>query len=201
MKIKKLIICFLFIFVLGILGSCTDDITKDPPTNPDNPSINNPTTRTFKVIYFSCTNNTKKVATKIAEYLDCDIEEIIPLEPYTDEDLTYQNNSSRATIEQRDPLARPQIKNTINIDDVNTIFLGYPIWWGGLPKIIYTFLESYNLENYTIIPFCTSGSTSISSSINEIKNLAKLAEVLDGKRFTSNVTTTEIKNFIDNLNL
>ncbi len=81
-----------------------------------------------KVIYFSCTNTTEKIAYKISNYLECNIEEIIPLIPYSDEDLNYNNNSSRANIEQNDANARPEIENTINLDDTDVIFLGYPIW-------------------------------------------------------------------------
>lgn len=187
MKIKFILLLFLFLF----LSACSTNKNKTTYTEHNN----------IKVIYFSCTNNTEKVANKISNYLNCSIEEILPLQPYTDADLNYNNNSSRANIEQNDINARPEIQNTIDLTDIDTIFLGYPIWWGKLPKIIYTFLETYDLNSYTIIPFCTSGGSGIQTSIEEIKQCEPNAEVLQGKRFSSNAKETDIETFIDTLKI
>ncbi len=204
-------IFFVLIFILLLCGCAVNNDNSGNehngslPNEKDEENINdeenNKTESNIKVIYFSCTNNTEKVANKIANYLNCPIIEIIPLVPYTDDDLNYNNNSSRANQEQNDANARPEIENVIDLDDTNIIFLGYPIWWGKLPKIIYTFLETYNLDNYTIIPFCTSGSSGISTSLSEIRQLEPNANVLEGKRFSANASDNDIKSFIDSLNI
>lgn len=113
------------------------------------------------VLYFSATGTTKSIATKISESTNSDLVEIIPKEKYTSDDLDYNNDGSRANKEQNDAKARPLIENKIELDDYDVIYLGFPIWWGTTPKIILTFLDSYNLEDKIVIPFCTSGSSSI----------------------------------------
>lgn len=202
MKINRLLLC---LSSTAFLFGCSTNNSSS--SNTINSSINSSSSMgsneetNIKVIYFSCTNTTEKVAYKISNYLDCKIEEIIPLNPYSSEDLNYNNDSSRANIEQNDANARPEIKNTINFDDINVVFLGYPIWWGGLPKIIYTFCDTYNLDNYTIVPFCTSGGSGISTSVNEIKQLEPNAKVLNGRKFNSNTSDSDVKSFVDSLNL
>ena len=105
------------------------------------------------VVYFSCTETTEPLAEYAAEILGADIYEIVPSEPYTDTDLAYYTNG-RADKEQNDPKARPEISGNVeNMDNYDTIILGYPIWHGQAPKIIYTFLESYNFSGKTIAPF------------------------------------------------
>lgn len=153
------------------------------------------------VVYFSCTGNTEKVAKNIAEVTNSDIFEIVPSVPYTSDDLDYSNDSSRTSIEQNDINARPEISVTFeNIDDYDTIYLGYPIWWGDAPKIMYTFVESYDFTDKTIVPFCTSGGSGISGSVDSLKKSCKGSAVwLDGKRFKGSETTTEISSWIDTL--
>ncbi len=200
MKIKKLCLGLLFLF---LLCGCTENnnnlSSSDKTPSGQQPNVNEESV--IKVVYFSCTNNTKTVATKIANYLNCPIDEIVPLIPYTADDLNYNQNSSRANLEQNDNNARPEIKDSIDLENVNTIFLGYPIWWGKLPKIIYTFLETYDLTNYKIIPFCTSGGSSIATSVNEIKKLEPNATILEGKRFNANASDLEVQSFVDSLKL
>lgn len=154
------------------------------------------------VLYFSCTNNTKTVALKINKAIDSTIEEIKPVNPYTSADLNYNNSNCRANQEQNDQNARPEfVPLNIDISEYDNIFIGYPIWWGKLPKIMYTMFDAYDFTNKTIIPFCTSGSSSISASVNEIKQLEPEANVLMGKRFSSNTSDTEIETWINSLNL
>ena len=149
------------------------------------------------VIYFSATGTTKKIAEKIATQLNSDIIEIIPKEEYKSEDLDY-NSDCRANREQNDSKARPEIKNTIDISKYDTIYLGYPIWWGTNPKIILTLLDTYDFTNKTIIPFCTSGSTGISQSVNDLRKYNSKLDIKDGKRFSSNDSNENIKEFINN---
>ncbi len=152
------------------------------------------------IIYFSATGTTKKIAEYIKNWADGDLIEIIPKEKYTTSDLNYGNDTSRATKEQNDSNARPEIASTINTDNYDVIYLGYPIWWGDVPKIILTFLDNHNLNGKTIIPFCTSGSTGISGSLSTLKNYNKNITWLDGHRFGSGASETEVKNWVNSLN-
>ncbi len=150
------------------------------------------------VIYFSATGTTEKVAGYIKNATDADLIEIEPKEEYTDNDLNYSNDESRATKEQNDPSARPEISNNIDTDSYDVIFLGYPIWWGTSPKIILTFLDNHNLDGKTVIPFCTSGSSGIDSSVNYFKNNYKNINWIEGKRLTT--SESEVTNWVNSLN-
>lgn len=154
------------------------------------------------VVYFSCTGTTESAAKNIQNILDADIYEIEPSEPYSSEDLNYNNNSSRANIEQSDSNARPSISGSIeNLEKYDAIFLGYPIWHGKAPKIIYTFLESYNFTDKTIIPFCTSGGSGISGSESELHELAENASWIEGRRLSGSDSETSVKNWLDTIDL
>lgn len=153
------------------------------------------------VVYFSATGTTEEVAKKIANVTDSDIIEIIPEVKYTSSDLNYSNDNSRANKEQNSNSARPKIANDIDIDKYDIIFLGYPIWWGDIPKIILTFIDNNNLNGKTIIPFCTSGSTGISQSQSTLESYNKNIKWLKGKRFSSNVSEKELTEWIKKLNL
>ena len=145
------------------------------------------------VAYFSCTGNTEAVAQQAAELLGADLYEITPEVPYTEEDLNYNDSSTRATTEQDDPDARPAISGSVaNMEQYETILLGYPIWWGQAPRIISTFLESYDFSGKTIVPFCTSGSSGVGSSADNLHALCSDDAVwMDGTRFDGAQTTAE----------
>lgn len=153
------------------------------------------------VAYFSNTGNTESVAEKIAEAVSGDIYKIEAKDPYTDEDLNYNNDDCRANTEQNDPTARPEIEGSVeNMDDYDIVFIGYPIWWGDAPKIICTFMESYDFTDKTVIPFCTSGSSGISTSENTIKSLAD-ANWLNGQRFDGGVSEESIEEWLTELGI
>lgn len=174
--------------------SATEEPTLAPGLQPNNG-------RTL-VVYFSCTNTTKRIAERIGEITDGTLHRITPEVPYTNEDLNYNNSSSRANHEQNDPAARPAISSKIgNLSDYDVVFLGYPIWWGKAPKIICTFLENYNLANKTIVPFCTSHSSSIGSSDTDLHELTEQAVWKQGRRFNGNESKETMKNWIENMNL
>lgn len=152
------------------------------------------------VVYFSATNTTKKLAQKLAKVINADLFEIEPTNPYTSEDLNWNNKNCRTTLEMNDLSSRPQIKNKLSsIEEYDTIFVGFPIWWYNVPTIINTFLEQYNFENKTIVPFATSGGTTMGNLSERLKLSAKNAKVLKGKRFSSSASEDELKNFADNL--
>lgn len=132
-------------------------------------------------MYFSATGNTKAVAETLAELINADIYEIVPEQPYTSEDLNYNNRDSRSTSEQNDKNARPAISGSItNLDQYDVIYVGYPIWWGDMPRILYTFFDSYDFGGKTIAPFCTSGGSGLSGTPRTIADLESGATVLDG---------------------
>lgn len=154
------------------------------------------------VVYFSCTGTTELVAEYAAEILEADIYEIVPENPYTEADLAYYTNG-RADQEQNDPNVRPAISSGVeNMDEYDTIILGYPIWHGQAPRIISTFLESYDFSGKTIVPFCTSHSSGIGSSASNLHALcSESVEWRDGKRFESGVSKESVQNWIGEIGI
>ena len=154
------------------------------------------------VAYFSNTGNTESVANTIAQATDGDIYEIVPSEPYTDEDLDYNNDNSRANIEQSDPDARPFIDGVVeNMNEYDTVFIGYPIWWGDAPKIMCTFVEGYDFTDKTIVPFCTSGGSGISTSEDTLEGLAGEGNWLEGRTFDRNASVDDINEWLVSIGL
>lgn len=154
------------------------------------------------VVYFSCTGTTEKVAGYIAEELGAETWRITPETPYTSADLNYSDSSTRATIEQNDPSARPAISGTPeNLADYDVIFLGYPIWWGQAPKVLYTFVESCALSGKTVVPFCTSGSSGLGSSAENLSQSAPDAVWLEGRRFSGSDSRDTVAAWVRGLGL
>ena len=152
------------------------------------------------VAYFSATGTTKGVAERIASVTGGDLYEILAAEPYTEADLNYNDNSSRSTSEQNDKSVRPEIgSEDISLEGYTTIYLGFPIWWGEEPRILDTFVEKYNFDGITVIPFCTSGSSGIGRSGPNMEELAGSGTWLDGERFSGSVSEEELKSWIEGL--
>lgn len=149
------------------------------------------------VVYFSATGTTRPLAEYAAEILDADLYEIVPENPYTDADLAYYTNG-RTDLEQNDPTARPEIsKNVENMDEYDTIILGYPIWHGQAPRIISTFLESYDCSGKTIVPFCTSHSSGIGSSADNLHALcSEQTNWKPGKRFEAGTSMETMREWL-----
>ena len=192
MKFLPFILVFL-VCACGFFAACGggDDKGKLDPTDSSK----------VLIAYFSATGNTEKVAGYIAQATGGTLYEIVPQVPYTQEDLNYNDSTTRATVEQHDPNARPAINGSVeNMASYDVIFLGYPIWHGAAPKIIYTFLESYSFTGKTIIPFCTSASSGIGNSANNLHDLASGAIFLSGKRFSSSPSKSEVEEWVNGLN-
>ena len=152
------------------------------------------------VAYFSASGVTKKLAERISKIAGADLHEIVPKEIYTDEDLNWMNENSRSSIEMKNKSFRPEIANKINnIDDYDTIYVGFPIWWYVAPTIINTFLESYNLTGKTIIPFATSGESLMGNTNKELKNSCKGSVLKEWRRFDIKDSDEIIKNWIESL--
>ena len=181
---KKKIIIFIFLFLLFITGCSKNNQTKESTTNE---ILNNETTNSNQnitkdnkilVVYFSKTGenynvgtvdvgNTAMMASYIKEYLNADSFEIVPVKKYPDD---YKTSTEIAKKEQNDN-ARPEIKNTLNnFSDYDTVFIGYPIWWGDLPMIVYTFLGNYDFTGKKVIPFNTHEGSGSAGTYNKIKN-------------------------------
>lgn len=154
------------------------------------------------VAYFSATNTTKGVAEQIADSLSADLYEIVPEQPYTDEDLDYHDDNSRSTIEMNDAAARPAISGSVeNMEQYDIVFIGYPIWWGEAPRIINTFVESYDFSGKTIVPFCTSGGSGVGPSATNLEALADGATWLSGTRLNGGSSRETIVDWVNGLGL
>ncbi|MDE5868145.1 MAG: flavodoxin [Anaeroplasmataceae bacterium] len=152
------------------------------------------------VAYFSATNTTKSVAEKIAASTGGTLYSITPVQPYTSADLNYSDRNSRATKEQNDSTVRPEISGEVeNFDEYDIVFLGYPIWWAEAPKIIYSFLESYDFEGKTIIPFCTSGGSGVGNSAKNLHSSASKATWLEGTKLSGSASQSSIDAYVAEL--
>ncbi|MDE7245812.1 MAG: S-layer homology domain-containing protein, partial [Oscillospiraceae bacterium] len=179
-------------------------LTMEQPAPAPNPTPNPEPSDSSRILiaYFSATNNTENIANHLNAILDADLYEIVPETPYTSADLNYSDSSTRATREQNDASARPAISGSVdNMADYDVIFLGYPIWWGQAPRIISTFLESYDFAGKTIVPFCTSGSSEIGSSAANLHSLASAATWMDGSRFSGSASQSAVESWVDGLGL
>ena len=155
------------------------------------------------VACFSATGHTKPLAEYAAKYLGADFYEIVPEEPYTDADLNYNNSNSRTTKEQNNSSARPKISGGVrNMDGYDTVIIAHPIWWGQAPKIIYTFLESYDFSGKTLTTMCTSDSSPLGSSANNLKALTDNSVTwLESKRFSIGASENEVREWLDGIGL
>ena len=152
------------------------------------------------VAFFSATGTTKRLAERIAAVTGGDLYEILAADPYTAEDLNYSDRSSRSTSEQNDKNARPAIgSEDISLEGYTTIYLGFPIWWGEEPRILDTFVEKYNFEGITVIPFCTSGGSGIGRSGPNMEALAESGTWLEGKRLSASVSEADLQSWINGL--
>ena len=135
------------------------------------------------VCFFSASGVTKEKAMELANEVQGDILEIIPKEIYTEDDLNWHDANSRSSIEIKDENLRPEIQD-INIDtnSYDTIFLGYPIWWGIAPNVVKTFLDKIDLSNKRIITFCTSGGSPLEPSTEDLKKTYPNANIENGQR-------------------
>ena len=122
------------------------------------------------VAYFSASGTTKGVAQQLAEVTSGTLHEIKPEQPYTDADLDWRNKKSRSSVEMQDKSSRPAITDKLkNLQDYDVIYVGFPIWWNTCPTLINTFMEAYDFQGKTVIPFATSGGSSIKKACEDLK--------------------------------
>ncbi len=223
MNAKKCIVLFVGIMLLICLAACGSEQTASNtipdsettqksstqpaiPIQPTDPPVETAQTdppqenkTAIAVVVFSATGTTKGVADKIAALTGGDMIEIIPAQPYSTEDLNYNDSGSRTSKEQSDPNARPEIAEAISLECYTTVYLGYPIWWGQAPRILSTFVENHDFTGITVIPFCTSGSSDIGQSDDALAEQAGSGNWLQGKRFSDSVTEADLGKWINDL--
>lgn len=152
------------------------------------------------VAYFSASGVTAKVAEKLSEAIVADLYAIEPEVPYTKADLDWMDKKSRSTIEMNNPASRPAITGKRdNMNDYDTVFVGFPIWWYVAPTIINTFLESYDLTDKTIIPFATSGGSDMGKTNEKLLPSCKGAKLLNGKVFKASVSGADLAKWAEGL--
>ena len=175
-KLFAVMMSVALIFAVTACGSAGDR-TEESSSSGQNAPERTAAEAKGLVVYFSWSGNTENVAKSIQRQTDSDIWEIIPVTPYSDDydtvvDLVQKEQSTDA---------RPAISGSIeNIEQYDVIYVGYPNWWSDMPMILYTFFDTYDLSGKTIAPFCTSGGSGLSGTVNEIKELEPNAVVTDG---------------------
>lgn len=220
---KKWISMLLLCTLLGALTACGSNAAKEPEKEPSQTDASGQETEDEKapetepesgeespsdgegkkelVAYFSWSGNTENVANSIAARTGTDIFKIVPAEPYTND---YDELLDIATKEKQDG-ARPEIADTIeNFEQYDVVYVGYPNWWSDMPMILYTFFDSYDFSGKTIAPFCTSGGSGLSGTVNSIKELEPEAEVLDGLHIGDSASSdpdSAVKEWLGNLGI
>lgn len=152
------------------------------------------------VAYFSASGVTAKLAETLSESIGADLYAIEPEVPYTKADLNWMNQNSRSSVEMKDPASRPAIAGKRdNMDEYDTIFVGFPIWWYVAPTIINTFLESYDFAGKTIIPFATSGGSGMGKTNEKLQPSCPGAKLMDGKVWKKNSKADELAAWAEDL--
>ena len=199
-SMKKILSIILAAFLLAALAACGNHSQAETKGQEESAESASPAESDVLVAYFSATGTTKGVAEKIASITGGDLYEILAAEPYTSDDLNYNDSSSRSTQEQNDKSVRPEIgSEDVSLEGYKTIYLGFPIWWGEEPRILDSFVQKYSFEGITVIPFCTSGSSGIGRSGSNMEALAGSGDWLEGKRFSGSVSEAELQSWIEEL--
>lgn len=192
----KKIFYILACMITGCLALCTV-MTANAQNSKKNDNVMS--NKKTLVAYFSATGTTMEAASKLAKVANADLHEIIPEVPYTPADLNWRDKSSRSTVEMENKSSRPAIANRVeNMEQYDTVFVGYPIWWYIAPTIINTFLEQYDLTGKTVVPFFTSGGSGAGQTMKYLKPSAPGANWVDPKNL-NNMGEAEMKNWIDSL--
>lgn len=152
------------------------------------------------VVFFSASGVTAKVARTLAESIGADVYEIVPATPYTKADLNWMDKKSRSSVEMKNPASRPAIAGKCGVmDDYDLVFVGFPIWWYVAPTIIQTFLESYQWNGKTIVPFATSGGSGMGQTNEKLLQSCPGAKLLEGKVFGVSASKADFTAWVDAL--
>lgn len=156
------------------------------------------------VVYYSATGSTKAVAETIADTAGADLFEITPVDPYTSDDLNWTDDNSRVSVEHNDESKRdvPLTKTTPdNWADYDTVFIGYPIWWGIAAWPVNNFVKGNDFSGKTVIPFCTSASSGLGQSGDLLAEMAGTGNWQDGERFSSGASSSKVESWVNGLDL
>ena len=180
----------------------TSEEESTPDVTEQETKENTETDAKILVVYYSATGSTKKVAETIAEHTGGDLFEIVPKEEYTNEDLDWTNEASRVSVEHDNPddrhveLVTTEVEN---FSEYDTVFIGYPIWWGIAAWPVDDFVKENDFTGKTVIPFCTSASSGIGESGELLSEMAGTGEWQEGTRFNSSVSSDEVTDWVDSL--
>ena len=212
MKMKKLasiLLGLMFVFSFTACSNSSDNNTStsqttNTQTDTSKSADENTQNSKILVVYYSATGSTKTVAETIANTSKADLFEITPVDPYSDEDLNWTNDNSRVSIEHNDESKRdvPLTKTTPNNwADYETVFIGYPIWWGIAAWPVNNFVKSNDFSGKTVIPFCTSSSSGLGQSGKLLSDMAGTGNWQNGERFSSDVSSSNVESWVNSLGL
>lgn len=182
----------------------TTDTTAQSTTQADAENTTGTQGGKTLVVYYSATGNTEEAANYIAEATGGDLFELVPVDPYTDADLDWTDSNSRVTREHENPDERDvELTQTTvdNWDAYDTVFIGYPIWWGIAAWPVDSFVESNDFTGKTVIPFCTSSSSGLGESGDLLEEAAGTGNWIEGERFRSGVSQSDVQDWVDSLDL
>ena len=197
---KKIISLFMALGMVLSLAACSTNQSPSEST----PEEQRPIDEAGKtlVVYYSATGNTENVANYIATATDGDLFELEPAEPYSDADLNWTDDNSRVVREHDNPDERDiaLVKSTVeNWDEYDTIFIGYPIWWGIAAWPVNGFIEANDFTGKTVIPFCTSSSSGLGESGKLLAEMAGTGDWQEGQRFRSGVSESDVTAWVESL--
>lgn len=207
---KKIISVFMVFTLLFVFAACSNNANDESETqsageNVSQPSNENqPGSGKILVVYFSASGNTETAAQYIAKATNGDVFELEPKDAYTDDDLNWRDESSRVNYEHDNESARniDLVSTTVdNWESYDTVFIGYPIWWGIAAWPVNNFVTNNDFTGKTVIPFCTSTSSGLGESGKLLEEMAGTGNWLDGQRFSESVSETEINSWIESFNL
>ena len=207
MKTKKIAAVLLTCIVaIGLMAGCGASNTNQSASNNDSQSTSTNQSGNEKtlVVYYSASGNTKDVAEKIAKITEADLFEIEPVEPYTDDDLDWTDDDSRVSREHDDESLRDVelVSTTVdNWDSYDTVYIGYPIWWGIAAWPVDNFVKENDFTGKTAIPFCTAATSGIGDSGNLLEEMTGTGDWKEGERFHGGASESDISSWIDSLGL
>ena len=186
------------IFLVSVIFVAACNVKPNVQGKTEKPNIEN---QKVLVAYFSATGTTKKVAQNLARVANADIYEINPLVSYTSADLNWRDQNSRTSVEMHDENARPAIvTDNFSVKDYDTIYLGFPIWWGTAPRVVKTFLESQDFSNKKLIIFATSGSSGLGKTDEDLKpSISPSATIIKGRILNDNPSVEELDSWLKTL--
>ena len=203
-KIISVILCLGLAFCVTACGSnASGDRLSSSSSSPESSKTETVSGGKTLVVYYSATGSTKSVAEKIAKTLKADIFEVVPEKPYTSADLNWSDDNSRVSLEHSDESKREValVKSTPdNWEQYDTVYVGYPIWWGIAAWPVNGFVKANDFTGKTVIPFCTSASSGIGESDKQLKALTNSGDWKDGKRFSSSASDSDITGWLSELN-